>query len=289
MKYEFRSVAKCNMCGSPDHEMLGMRLSASQGSNPKHVEGIAVPVKKCKGCGLIFAGIQPVPENLSDHYGVPPEEYWLKVPKWTPGYFEQQIATAKRLLSFSSGMRALDIGAGTGSTMKSLAAAGFDTWGLEPSGPFHAFALKQGVELERLQLAGVEGAYYPPASFDFITFGAVLEHLFDPKGSLVRAMEWLKPGGIIQAEVPSADWLIPKLVNAYFRLRGTNYVTHISPMHSPFHLYEFTRLSFRDFEIVESRIDVCEIIHAPRVLRPALRWLMERTGTGMQLTLFLKK
>jgi SAM-dependent methyltransferase len=173
--------------------------------------------------------------------------------------------------------------------MKSLAAAGFDTWGFEPSEPFRDYALAQGIDSERLQLVPIETADYAPESFNFITFGAVLEHLFDPRTSLQKAMHWLKPGGIIQVEVPSSNWLIPKLVNAYFRLRGTNYVTNVSPMHSPFHLYEFTLRSFRDFEVAESRIDVCQVVHSPRVFRPTLRRIMEYTGTGMQLTVYLRK
>ena len=105
-------------------------------------------------------------------------------------------------------------------------------------------------------------------SFDFITFGAVLEHLYDPAFALDRAMKWLKPGGIIQAEVPSADHLMSKLLNFYFKLRGTNYVTHISPMHSPFHLYEFTPRSFARFDLVHHRYEVLQHPPCPRPLHP---------------------
>ncbi len=89
-------------------------------------------------------------------------------------------------------------------------------------------------------MSSVEDADFPARSFDFITFGAVLEHLYSPSLALSRALGWLRPGGIIQAEVPSSDHLLSKLLNFYFRLRGTNYVTHLSPMHPPFHLYEFS-------------------------------------------------
>jgi hypothetical protein len=64
MRYEFKPVESCNMCGSTDFRMLGMRLSASQGLRPRRAEGIAVPVKRCLDCGLVFPDPQPVPENL---------------------------------------------------------------------------------------------------------------------------------------------------------------------------------------------------------------------------------
>jgi len=269
--------------------MLGLRLSTSQGFSPRKAEGIAVPVKQCLACGLIFSDPQPIPRDLSNHYGVPPEDYWGRL-VYPPDYFTRQIDTAKRLISFTPDMAALDIGAGQGFAMKSLMTAGFDTWGLEPSEPFRQHCIDgMGIDPARLQLISLETADYPTESFDFITFGAVLEHLYDPHEGLQRAMRWLKPGGVIHVEVPSSNWLISKVVNAYFRLCGTNYVTNISPMHSPFHLYEFTLSSFCDFKVVEHWLDVCTPVHCPNALHPLAKWIMKKTGMGMQLTVFLRK
>ena len=80
-----------------------------------------------------------------------------------------------------------------------------------------------------------------------------------------------------------------RLINWFFRLRGTNYVTHLSPMHSPFHFYEFTLKSFADFTVAEHWFDVCEIYHVPAALHAPLRWWMKRHDSGMQLTVFLRK
>ena len=93
MRYDFRPVPACNMCGSASFALLGMRLGAHQGFNPRQAEGIAVPVKQCRSCGLIFADPQPVPANLTDHYGLPPEDYWADPGHWdwTPDYFAREI------------------------------------------------------------------------------------------------------------------------------------------------------------------------------------------------------
>jgi 2-polyprenyl-3-methyl-5-hydroxy-6-metoxy-1,4-benzoquinol methylase len=297
LRYEFRPVAACDMCGSTDFRMLGMRLSASQGRNPRQAEGIAVPVKRCRRCGLVFSDPQPVPDDLSAHYGIPPEDYWRPEQfAWTPAYFSGEIDTAKRLLHFTPGMKALDVGVGAGLAMTSLNRAGFDTWGIEPSAPFRDKAVEMmAIDPERIQLAPMEQAEFEPGTFDFITFGAVLEHLYSPSRALERALSWLKPGGLIQLEVPSSNRLMATLINAYFRLRGTNFVTNISPMHPPFHLFEFTLDSFRHnaerlaYEVAEHEYRVCEISRVPRVLHPLFRWWMERTDTGMQLTVYLRK
>lgn len=291
MRYEFVRVGACNMCGSQSFQQLGLRLNRSQGLSPKAADGIAVSVKKCRECGLVFADPQPVPAELTDHYGIPSDKYWTSdAHRWSPDYFVDEIAEAKRLLAFKPGMKALDIGVGLGKAVKSMETAGFDVWGCEPIPQFRDKAISiQGLNSDRIDLASVENANYPANYFDFITFGAVLEHLYDPKAALLRAMGWLKPGGVLQVEVPSSDWLISRLVNLYFRLRGTNLVTNISPMHTPFHLYEFTPNSFRDFTIASHSYSVCSIPHVPTFLEPIFRKYMKQTDTGMQLTLFLRR
>ncbi|HET9336713.1 MAG TPA: class I SAM-dependent methyltransferase [Sphingomicrobium sp.] len=289
-RYQFEPIKACNMCGSARAKMLGMRLSGSQGFSPGKTEGIAVPIKRCLDCGLIYSDPQPIPDSLSDHYGVPPEDYWRAeaIKSWNPAYFDRQIKAAKELISFSPGMKALDIGVGLGKAMKSLSEAGFDTWGIEPSSPFRLRAIDTlGINPDRIQQSPMEEADYPDHFFDFITFGAVLEHLYDPHAALRRALNWLKPGGVIHAEVPNSDHLIAKVINLFFRLRGTNYVTHLSPMHPPYHLHEFTLASFKDFDVVRHWIEVCTIFHLPKFLHPPLRWWMKRTRTGMQITIFV--
>lgn len=271
---------------------MGMRLSAAQGLRPRRAEGIAVPVKRCTSCDLIFSDPQPVPASIADHYGLPPEEYWANEAhwRWTPDYFAAEIAEAKRLLDFAPGMKALDVGVGLGKAMRSLTVAGFDVWGLEPSPEYRAAAIdRMQLDPGRVALASAEDADYPADHFDFITFGAVLEHLYDPAFVLDRAMRWLRPGGIIQAEVPSSDYLVSKLLNLYFRLRGTNYVTNISPMHPPFHLYEFTPRSFQRYTIAHHHYFAGTTPHLPRSLARPLEWLMTKTNTGMQLTVYLKR
>ena len=297
--YHFHEVERCVMCGADGRRarVLGLRLNTSQGRSPRQKTGIAVSICKCSQCGLHFPQPLPVPSSMSDHYGVPPESYWKDAYFNTdPNYFSRQIADAKRLLDFRDGMRALDIGVGIGKAVKSLRAAGFDVWGMEPSKPFYDKALEwTGMGADRLALAGVEEAEYPENFFDFITFGAVLEHLYDPGEAIRRAMHWLKPGGVIQAEVPSSKHLMASLLNVYYRLLGTSYVTNLSPMHSPYHLYEFTVESFvlhgksAGYELAHHYIDVASIRHVPSAVKPALHWLMDRGGSGMQLTVWLRK
>src|SRR5215813_14223549 len=78
LRYKFNYVDNCNLCGSSSdkHKIMGQRLNQSQGMNPKNKTGISVSIMQCKNCGLIFSNPQPVPFDIQDHYGVPPENYW---------------------------------------------------------------------------------------------------------------------------------------------------------------------------------------------------------------------
>jgi len=297
-QYGLRNVECCNMCGSPvlDHKILGRRLNQSQGSNPRAKTGITTTVSKCSRCDLVYANPQPIPLNIQAHYGVSPESYWAEN-YFTAGdqYFQYEIGKAKELLHFQPGMRSLDIGAGLGKAMVALAKAGFDAYGFEPSSQFHERAVnKMGIDHGKLRLGTIEQMEYPSNHFDFISFGAVLEHLYSPSDAIVRAMDWLKPNGVVHIEVPSSNWLVSKMLNIYYRLILTDYVTNLSPMHQPFHLYEFGIKSFQEhaqrnnYRIVFHEYYVCETF-MPRTLDFVLKWWMKQTDKGMQLCVWLRK
>lgn len=287
------------MCGSDasSHKLMGHRLNQSQGFSPHKKLGVSVSIQKCRNCGLVFSNPMPVPVDIQDHYGIPPEEYWHEENfSWQEGYYATELAMLNQLAPVRPGMRALDIGAGLGKCMISLQKAGFDAYGMEPSKPFYERAIsRMNISPEKLQLGMVEDVDYPAEHFDFITFGAVLEHLYDPAGSIQAAMKWLKKDGLIHIEVPCSRFLFQKMVNVYNRLRGTRFVTNISPMHAPFHLYEFDVRSFRElgqkanFEIVKHQYFVCDVMFVPRLIKPLFTAYMKWTNTGMQLVVWLKK
>ena len=298
LRYYFNHIERCNMCGSDaeGHKVLGKRLNKSQGKNPKKKTGITTTVVQCRNCGLIYANPQPVPFSIQDHYGVPPEEYWVNM-DFSIGnnYFQGEIRTIKRLIPFKEGMKSLDVGTGLGKAMNVMSKAGFDVYGFEPSEPFYKKAISlSGISPDRIKLGMIENMDYPQNHFDFITFGAVLEHLYNPSDALIKALGWLKPQGVIHIEVPSKDWLIHKIINRFYRLTGSDYVANISPMHEPYHLYEFGLESFREhakhhnYEITFYEYYVCKT-HLPRIADLLLKRYMKWTNTGQQLCVWLRK
>lgn len=297
-KYSFQFITHCNMCGEPAdrHKVLGRRLNTSQGFRPKNKVGITTTVVKCNNCKLVYSNPLAIPLNIQDHYGMDPEEYW------PPSYFHlsddylgnlpERLA---KYIDFNSNPKSLDIGAGIGKGMISLSRLGFTSFGIEPSNTFHEMALnKMGVSGDQLLCQTIEEADFESEKFDFITFGAVLEHLYSPSESIEKALKWLKPGGIIQIAVPSSNWLVGKIINAAYKLRFYDFVGNLSPMHPPYHLYEFDKKSFDEnakrmgYEIADVRYGVCQTM-LPTTLDPILKPLMKRTNTGMEIYVLLRK
>ena len=295
--YHFIAIKQCNMCGSEQEQLLlGKRLNRSQGWNPKKKPGMTVSIIKCSNCNLIYSNPLPIPQDIQQHYGVPPEEYWKEEYfDIDDTYFQGELKQLKSLLEIKSGMKSLDIGAGIGKAMLALSNAGFDAFGIEPSESFFEMAIsKNGISTEKLKLSSVENAEFEPDFFDFITFGAVLEHLYDPAISIEKALNWLRPGGLIHLEVPSSHWLTGKIFNLLYRLRNLDYVSNLSPMHEPYHLYEFDLKSFQahanrqGYSIAHHEYYVCETF-LPSVFDGILKPYMRRTNQGMQLAIWIRK
>lgn len=297
-RYFFNQINYCNMCGSPaeKHTILGRRLNNSQGLRPCKKIGISTTIIQCINCRLIYTNPQPVPFDLQDHYGVPPENYWKEnYFSLNEDYFKHEIQILNQLCKLGSIKRSLDIGAGLGKQMIALSNQGIEAFGFEPSEPFYERAItKMGIRSSHLKLGTIEEVEYPTDFFDFISFGAVLEHLYNPSDSIIKALRWLKPSGIIHIEVPSSNWLIGDFFNLYYRLIGTDYVGNLSPMHEPFHLYEFSLKSFQEhavkhgYKVEHHEYYVCET-YLPKMLDIILKPIMQKTKKGMQLCVWLRK
>lgn len=297
MEYSFKEIKQCETCGKEEFYFLGIRLNKHQGLSPRRKRGIGIPIVKCRNCNLVFPNPMPIPKSITQHYGKPAEDYWK--PEYfviSENYFKSEIETVKGLLDLKQGMTALDIGAGIGKGMVSLLKNGWEVYGIEPSKEFYEKAIsKFEIDKNRFFNLPLEKASFEDNMFDFITYGAVFEHLYNPFELLEKSLGWLRKGGGIHIEVPSSDWFIGKIFNFYYKIIGTNFVTNLSPMHTPYHIYEFHLDSFKEISnrlglsIVKHDYQVCSIPYVPKVFHPILKKYMHLTNQGMQLCIYLKK
>lgn len=296
--YNFQNIDICFFCKAANENLIviGKRLNSSQGKNPSNKKGITTTIVKCQKCGMIFPNPLPVPVNLQDHYGVSPDAYWpeeyfVVVPDFLDGFIQQM----NRIQNISKGSKILDIGAGIGKGMISFERNGYDVYGIEPSETFYQFAIdKMHISKNKIQNVSLENCSFEENQFDVITMFAVLEHLYDPSKAVEQGMKWLKPGGLLFIEVPSSNWFIGKLINLYYKITFQDYVGNLSPMHSPYHLFEFSKKSFEyhskmnNYEIAACNYYVCETF-MPKFFDPILKRYMKATDTGMELAIWLRK
>jgi SAM-dependent methyltransferase len=299
--YEFKWIEHCNMCDTPTEQarVLGQRLNQSQGIRPTKKRGITTSVLKCRNCSLIFANPMPVPGSIAQHYGIPPESYWnegyFQIDK---NYFKPVIDTFLTLRGKNENSEkytALDIGSGIGKCLIALEDAGITAYGIEPSKPFLDNAVnRMKIPKDKIFNQSVEEINLPNLSFDFINFNAVLEHFYDPSESIKKVLPYLKPKGLIHIHVPYSEWLTNKIFNLMYKMQGLNYVANISPMHIPFHLYEF---SLKSFELNGKKNGYFVKHHKILNLRqsylgplnPVFFPIMEMTKTGMLIEIWLQK
>lgn len=292
--YSLHTFTQCQLCGAAASQfrLLGKRLDRAQGWFPDKLAGDTTNIVRCAHCGLICCQPMPIPVQLDQHYDIDPQDYWKEQVIQTENNSIQAIQTHLEALHSK---RALDVGSGMGNDLYALKQLQFHVIGIEPSRSFAEASQKKFAFTDsELLIQRFEDCHFPAASFDFITFGAVLEHLPFPGDSLKKAVTWLAPGGLIQVQVPNARWFTARLINFIYRFTGKGFVCNLSPKHAPYHLYEFTEKAFRTFaaahglDIVLLQYDICDTM-LPRWTNGLVKPYMRLTNSGMELNLLLQK
>lgn len=277
--------------------MLGFRMGCSQGLNPMKNRALLASVCRCGSCGLVYVDPMPLPVDIQDHYSAESGHEYHSFGDWQDNLFSSQIQTFTNLYSRDiKNCRALDVGCGSEYVVKSLKRAGFDACGIEPSERFYKEIIRRSPDMKTcISNVTLEDFSHAGSCFDFITFGAVLEHLPFPGEALVKASSILSKGGLIHIEVPNARWLVSDIIDSYYRLLGLRLTTRTSPLHSPYHLYEFSKQSFAAFaarhqlEVARSKSFVTAVPLFPGLVKKPIEWAVSLTQRHMQLEIWLRK
>jgi SAM-dependent methyltransferase len=104
-------------------------------------------------------------------------------------------------LAARAGGRLLEVGCGSGDSLKLLQELGWDAEGIDFDPQAVANARAKGLRVRQGDLAGQA---FPSASFDAVIASHVIEHVPDPEALLVEAHRVLRPGGALVLYTPNA-------------------------------------------------------------------------------------
>lgn len=171
--------------------------------------------RQCQTCGLVFRERFPSPADLEKIYGEAYSDSNIDRAgtDQESGTFASETYCRYLLTRYvRPGMRALDIGAGTGELVMLLRRAGVNAVGLEYSRAARDYCeRRRGFQLSR----GLSA--FPAESFDLITMIEVVEHLTDLWGVLSDAKKMLKPNGVLFITTPNRKGLRARVEKGLWR------------------------------------------------------------------------
>ncbi|MEJ2722784.1 MAG: class I SAM-dependent methyltransferase, partial [bacterium] len=175
-----------------------------------------VRVVRCRGCGLQFAEEYPDIEKAESVIYC--DRYFTKAIEKRgerKGTFAELIAEIESMSKRKG--RLLDVGCGDGMLLEVAAKSGWEVEGIDVSSAAVRYvkekkgpAVHQGV---------VEDVAIESGSIDVIVLNHVLEHVQDPRATLMRLRTILAGDGVVRIEVPNATSLSTRTQNLPSRFR----------------------------------------------------------------------
>lgn len=195
----------CNLCGSSERNVVYHYKEDRFGL------GGDFKLVKCRGCGLIYLNPRPTRAEILEYYPSTYEPYNLAESKkvsalaqWVQRYGLHRRCRA--VAKWKKSGRLLDLGAATGSFLDVMRHYGdWELYGVELNDVAAEWARDRlGLKMFTGELAQ---ASYPHNFFDVVTLWDVLEHLHDPRATLIEIGRILKPKGLLVLQVPNLDSL----------------------------------------------------------------------------------
>ncbi|MFH1479372.1 MAG: methyltransferase domain-containing protein, partial [Candidatus Omnitrophota bacterium] len=300
---EYMTPEKCNLCGSDKYVLVykaysgDVTLQVNTYRITDHSKILPLRLVKCQKCSLIYASPKPPHKDIVYGYTNMVDDAYLKEEK---GHRLSARSILKTFERYRKRGRLLDIGCATGFLLDEARKKGWQVYGVELS--------KWAVDFSRNHLGigtilqcSFEDAGYPDNFFDVIVMKDIIEHLEDPRKTLIGIRKKLKVNGILCVNTPNVDSLISKILKAkwwgikhshlYYFTRNTLYKmldkSGLIPLKSKSHVRIFTL----DYLISQSEgysktlCNLLKFLAKHKIIRSKLL----RINLGDQIEVYAKK
>ncbi|MDR1802571.1 MAG: class I SAM-dependent methyltransferase [Treponema sp.] len=179
---------------------------------------------RCAKCGLVQMNPQPLEEEIRRRYDTRTGTEYLSYELANEGSFLALALLALKDAGFDEiesellakpPARILDIGCATGSLLAHLRERGWETTGVEISGPQAEYGReKQNLDVRSLPL---EENRFPAASFNVVLASHLIEHLNAPAAMAAEVNRILAPGGRFFVTTPNIAGFQARLFRGRWR------------------------------------------------------------------------
>lgn len=228
---------KCNLCGSDRYsvvyKMYAGDISTIQMDSytiTKNRQNFPLRIVKCSQCGLIYANPRPSVITLRANYARMVDPLYLEEEQGRRLSAQYILGELQQL---KKSQRLLDIGCSTGFLLDEAGKRGWEVYGVELSQWAVDYA-RNKLGIANVFQGTLKEAAYPSNYFDAVILKDAIEHLPEPKSTLIEIRRILKSDGVICINTPDISSFISKILRA--RWWGIKQV----------HLYYFTRQSLYD-------------------------------------------
>lgn len=230
-----KNVMRCNLCGSAAYTVVyktyaGDIAVAERGYKiTDHETGVPLRIVKCSRCGLIYANPRPAIRSLVSSYARMVDELYTEE---EAGRRASARAVLDALKRFRKRGRILDLGCATGFLLDEARKAGWEAHGVELSEWAIRYA-REKLGIDTIYHGVLKNAGYPANYFDAVVMMDSIEHLTDPRGTLIEIRKVLKADGILCVNTPDIASFVSRVLKA--RWWGVKQS----------HLYYFSRRTLR--------------------------------------------
>lgn len=212
---------------------------------------------QCSACKLQYINPRLRGDLILSSYAEGDDEVYVSQVAARERTFDASLARIEGLAGKRG--RLLDVGTAAGAFLAAARARGWDAEGCEPNRWLANWGARHyGVTIRP---GSVFDQHYPSGSFDVVTLWDVLEHTTDPRATLERCRQLLRPGGLLVVNYPDIGSWIARLLG-----RRWLFLTSV-------HLHYFTRRTIT--QILQSTGFQVETIR-PHVQRLELDYILSR-------------